>query len=235
MIPPSERKKNSFTKSLKPSFGAEMKKYEELYAMFTNDGYTKELCEEYAEAFINNAKKPAADDIIQVASLYDKIYDNKSAAFYLEMLAEKKLSGDDRFNYCIEMLKAQSKLGRWRDAEDFRTENINFMQNTSQKKSISEQADMYIALALADCAAKRYREAFKLMKFGYKPQGKNDTKLLDIMITGVYLIARSGETEGLEGAVESAHGCLKLFTEFEYRWSKKDYLSRIDKAAEGII
>ena len=109
MIPPSERKKNSFTKSLKPSFGAEMKKYEELYAMFTNDGYTKELCEEYAEAFINNAKKPAADDIIQVASLYDKIYDNKSAAFYLEMLAEKKLSGDDRFNYCIEMLKAQSK------------------------------------------------------------------------------------------------------------------------------
>lgn len=90
MIPPSERKKNSFTKSLKPSFGAEMKKYEELYAMFTNDGYTKELCEEYAEAFINNAKKPAADDIIQVASLYDKIYDNKSAAFYLEMLAEKK-------------------------------------------------------------------------------------------------------------------------------------------------
>lgn len=235
MISPSERKKNSFAKSLRPSFGAEMKKYEELYVMYTVKGYTKELCEEYADAFVNNVKKPAADDIIQLASLYDKIYDNKSAAFYLEMLAEKKLSGDDRFNYCIEMLKTQSKLGRWRDAEDFRTENINFMQNTSQKKTLSQQADMYIALALADCAAKRYREAFKLMKFGYKPQGKNDTKLLEIMITGVYLIARSGETEGLPSAVESAHACLRLFTEFEYNWSKNDYLSRIDKAAEGII
>lgn len=235
MISPSERKKSNFAKSLRPSFGAEMKKYEELYAAFTNDGYTKELCEEYADAFINNAKKPAADDIIQLAGLYDKIYDSKSASFYLDMLAEKKLSGDEKFAYCIEMLKTKSKLGRWRDAEDFRTENINFMQNFAQKKPISQQADMYIALALTDCAAKRYRDAFKLMKFGYKPQGRNDTKLLEIMITGVYLIACSGETEGLDAAVESAHACLKLFNEFEFRWSKNYYLSCIDKAAEGII
>lgn len=235
MIPPSERKKNNFAKSLRPSFGAEMKKYEELYAMFTNDGYTKELCEEYAEAFVNNAKKPAADDIIQLAGLYDKIYENKSASFYLDMLADKKLGGDEKFCYCIEMLKTQSKLGRWRDAEDFRTENINFMQVFAQKKPLTQQADMYIALALADCAAKRYRDAFKLMKFGYKPQGKNDTKLLEIMITGVYLIACSGETDGLDAAVDSAHACLKLFSEFEYRWSKEYYLGCIDKAAQGII
>ena len=230
MISPSERKKNNFAKSLRPSFGAEMKKYEEIYAAFTNNGYTKELCEEYADAFINNVKKPAADDIIQLAGLYDK-----SASFYLDMLAEKKLGGDEKFAYCIESLKAQSKLGRWRDAEDFRTENINFMQNYAQKKPLAQQADMYIALALADCAAKRYREAFKLMKFGYKPQGKNDVKLLEIMITGVYLIARSGETDGLDAAVESAHACLRLFSEFEYSWSRSYYLSCIDKAAEGII
>lgn len=235
MISPSERKKSNFAKSLRPSFGAEMKKYEELYAMFTNEGYTKELCDEYADAFINNAKKPAADDIIQLAGLYGKIYDNKSASFYLDMLAEKKLSGDEKFAYCIEMLKTKSKLGKWRDAEDFRTENINFMQNFAQKKPLAQQADMYIALALADCAAKRYREAFKLMKFGYKPQGRNDTKLLEIMITGVYLIARSGETEGLDAAVDSAHACLKLFSEFEFSWSKNYYLSCIDNAAEGII
>lgn len=235
MISPSERKKNNFAKSLRPSFGAEMKKYEELYAMFTDNGYTKELCEEYADAFINDVKKPAADDIIQLADFYDRIYDNKSAFFYLDMLMDKKLSGDEKFSYCIETLKTQSKLGKWRDAEDFRTENINFMQIFAQKKPLSQQADMYIALALADCAAKRYREAFKLMNFGYKPQGKNDTKLLEIMITGVYLIARSGETEGLDAAVDSAHACLRLFSEFEYSWSKDYYLSCIDKAAEGII
>lgn len=235
MLSPSERKKINFAKSLKPSFGAEMKKYEEVYRIFASEGYTKNLCEEYADFFVNNAKKPASEDIIQLAGLYDKIHDNKSASFYLDMLAEKKLGGDEKFCYCIEMLKTESKLGHWRDAEDFRTENINFMQNYAQKRPIQQQADMFIALALTDCAAKHYNQAFKLMKFGYRPQGKNDTKLLEIMITGVYLLACSGDSEGLEAAVESTSACLRLFSEFEFNWCKDYYEKCIREAAEGII
>ncbi len=235
MLSPAERRKNSFAKALLPSFGAEMKKYEEIYQLYTSEGYIKELCELYADTFVNDVKKPAAEDVIQVARLYDKIHDNKSADFYLEMLADKKLSGDDKYYYCIEMLKTQSKLGRWRDAEDFRTENINFMQNYSQKKSLQQQADLYIALALTDCAGKHYKEAFKLMNFGYKPQGKNDTKLLEIMITGVYLYAQSGDDDGLESAISSAKACLKLFSEFEFSWSREYYKQCIRDASMGIL
>ena len=235
MLSPSERKKNNFGRSLLPSFSSEMKKYEEIYQLYINEGYIKELCEIYADTFINDNKKPIPEDIIQVAKLYDRIHDSKSAAFYLDMLSDKKLSGDDRYYYCIEMLKIKSKLGHWRDADDFRTENINFIQNYSQKKTLQQQADLYMALALVDCAAKRYNDAFKLMKFGYKPQGKNDTKLLEIMITGVYLLQQSGDQEGLEAAVASAQACLKLFSEFEFSWSCAYYQKCIDEAAEGII
>ena len=121
MISPTERKKSSFAKALLPSFGAEMKKYEEIYQVFAEEGYTKNLCEQYADAFVDNAKKPAVEDILQLVELYDRIHDLKNAQFYLEMLAEKKLSGDDKFAYCVASLKVLSKLGQWRDAEDFRT------------------------------------------------------------------------------------------------------------------
>ena len=234
MLSPSERKKNSFTRSLLPSFAAEMKKYEEVYQLFITEGYSKELCDMYAEYFVDNVKKPVAEDIINLATFYNKIYNYRNASFYLEMLAEKKLSGDEKFNYCIEMLRAKSKLGKWRDAEDFRTENINFMQNYSQKKTLKQQANMYIALALTDCAAKKYNQAFKLMKFGYKPHGRNDTKLLEIMITGVYIFACSKDVENLEAAIESANACLNLFSEFKYSWSREYYKKAIEVAAKGI-
>lgn len=231
MLSPSEYKKR---KSLL-AFGTDLKKYEELYNKFMSEGYSKSLCEEYADVFVNEAKKPAYDDIIQLAHLYDRIFDYKSASFYLDMLAEKKLSGEDKFQYCVESLKNQSKLGRWRDAEDFRTENINFLQNYTQKRSLTQQADLYIALALTDCAGKHYREAAKLINFGYKPQGRNDTKLLEIMITAVYMCAKSGDAEALDGAVRNANACLRLFNEFEFVWSKEYYKDWIEKAAEGIV
>ncbi len=235
MISPTERKKNSFAKSLLPSFGAEMKKYEEIYQLYANEGYTKELCEQYADAFIDGVKKPAAEDIIQLVELYDRMHDNKSALFYIDMLMEKKLSGDDKFNFCVAALKTYSKLGNWRDAEDFRTENINFMQNFTQKKSQQQQADMYIALALADCAAKRYTDAFRLLKFGYKPHGKNDTTLLEIFITGAYIFACSGDQEGLEDALNNSRSCLKLFSGFEFDWMQSYYQQRIEEASKAII
>ena len=235
MLSPLERKKNNFAKSLLPSYAAEIKKYDEVYTSFVDNGYTKELCELYADNFINDIKKPAVDDIVQIASLYDKIHDNKSAAFYLDMISDKKLSGDEKFAYCIEVIKNESKLGHWRDAEDFRTEHINFLQNYAQKKSIQQQADMYIALALADCAAKQYPQALKLLNFGYKPQGRNDEKLLEIFITVVYIYACWGDEEGLEGAVINAVSCLKLFKDFEFGWSKKYYEKRIIDASNGIL
>ncbi|MBP3747787.1 MAG: hypothetical protein J6I47_10080 [Ruminococcus sp.] len=236
MLSPSERKKSSnFAKTLLPSFGAEMKKYEEVYADYSSGGYTKELCEHYADVFINDVKKPQAEDIVQVASLYDRIHDSKSAGFYLDMLMERKLSGDDKFGFCIEVLKAKSKLGHWRDAEDFRTENISFLQNYVQKHSDKKLAEMYMTLSLVDCAAKRYNDAFKLLRFGYKPHGRNDVTLLEMLITGVYIFANSGERDGLEEAVANTHSCLKLFSEFEFSWSKEYYEKRIEEAAQGIL
>ena len=235
MISPTERKKSSFAKALLPSFGAEMKKYEEIYQVFAEEGYTKNLCEQYADAFVDNAKKPAVEDILQLVELYDRIHDFKNAQFYLEMLAEKKLSGDDKFAYCVASLKVLSKLGQWRDAEDFRTDNINFLQNFAQKKPQKQQADMYLALALTDCSAKHYTQAFRLMKFGYKPHGRNDTTLLEIFITVVYIFACSGDSEGLEDALGNARSCLKLFSGFEFPWMQQYYEQRIEDASNKII
>lgn len=235
MLSTSERKKNRFARSLLPSFNSEIKKYDEAYQLYCQNGYSKELCELFGDYFVNDTKKPAVDDIILLASLYDKIHDYKSADFYLDMLAEKKLSSEDRYSYCVGMLNTTSKLNRWRDAEDFRTENINFIQTYMQKKTMQQQADMYMALALADCAAKNYSGAFRILNFGYKPHGKNDEKLLEILTTAVYIYACQGDEENIGVAVDNAKSCLKLFSEFEFDWSK-DYLDkRIDDAANGII
>ncbi len=235
MLSTSERKKNRFARSLLPSFNAEMKKYDEVYQLYCDSGYTKELCDLFGDYFVNEVKKPAADDIILLASLYDKIHDNKSADFYLDMLSEKKLSSEDRYNYCIGMLNTNSKLKRWRDAEDFRTDNINFIQTYMQKKPMPQQADMYMALALADCSAKHYSDAFRILNFGYKPQGKNDEKLLEILTTAVYIYACDGDEENIAVAVENAKSCLKLFSHFEFGWCKEYFEKRIDDAASGII
>lgn len=230
-----ERKKASGAKALLPNYSAELKKYDELYQQFCKNGYTKELCEAYAEAFLNNHKKPAPEDLIQIIRLYERIHERSSAEFHLTQLEERKLSGDDKFNYCIEALRFKSLFEHWREAEDFRTENINFMQIHSQKVDQSKRADMYIALALSDCAAKHYDQALKLLSnFGYKPQGKSDIKLLEIMITGVYILAKSGNQQELEGAKENAYGCLKLFT-FDTDWGKAYYERCIEEAAQGIL
>lgn len=236
MLSPAIRKKYSgFAKSLLPAFSAEMKKYEELYADFAVKGYSNELCERYADAFVNDIKKPAPEDIIQLAALYDRIHANTDAAYYLETLQDKKLSGEERFAYCLEMLKTESKLGHFRAAEDFRTENINFLQNHSKKRSSQELAEMYMALALVDVAGKHYNDAFKLLRFGYKPLGRNDSTLLEMLITGVYICARSGDQDGLQDAVTNTHSCLKLFSEYEFPWSKSYYEQRIEEAAQGIL
>ncbi len=222
-------------KKAKGLFGADMKKYEEVYSIYAASGYTKELCEAYASAFVDDVKKPSNFDIVETARLYDRIHDSKMVEFYLSMLSDKKISGDDKFYYCIETLKNMSKQGHWRDAEDFRTENINFMQKHSEKVSMKRTADMYIALALADCAAKKYDQAMRLITgFGYKP-GKNDTKLLEMLITTVYIYAKKGDNEALEGAIANAKGGLKLITEPEFPWSVDYYEKCIDEAANGVL
>lgn len=217
--------------------GEQAKKYEEIYAEFCASGYTKLLANEYADAFVNDAKKVSPGDIIQTACLYDKIHDLKMASYYLSMLEEvKKLSTEERFLFCVENLKNISKLGRWREAEDFRTENIDFLQKYSVKAEMDQQADLYIALSLSDCAAKHYTSAFRLlMGFGYKPKGKNDKKLIEILTTGVYICAKSGDNESLDNAVMNARAALGLFSEFEHSWTKAYYEKCIDEAAEGII
>ncbi|MBP3242529.1 MAG: hypothetical protein J6L99_01590 [Ruminococcus sp.] len=230
-----ERKKSTGAKALLPNYSADLKKYDELYQQFCKSGYTKELCEAYAEAFLNNHKKPAPEDLVQIVRLYQRLHEKSSAEFYLNQLEERKLSGDDKFFYCIEALRYKSLYEHWRESEDFRTENINFMQIHSEKVDASKRADMYISLALTDCAAKHYEQALKLLSnFGYKPQGATDLKLLEIMITGVYILAKSGNKEELEGAKENAYGYLKLFS-FDNDWSKAYYENCIEEAAEGIL
>lgn len=235
MISTLERKKIRLAKSFLPPFGAEMKKYDELYQRFCREGYTSELCEAYADSFVDNCKKPAADDIIQLASMYGKIHDYKNSEFYLDMLSQKKMNNDDKYNYCLEQISTSAKQMHWRDAEDFRTENINFIQTYMQKKTPSQQVDMYIALALVDCAAKRFSDAFSLLNFGYKPNGKNDEKLLSIMITAVYFYSAVGDEESLNTAVENANSCLKLFSKFEFEWSREYYQKCIIDASNGIL
>lgn len=236
MLSTSERKKMKFGKSLTLSFGSDLKKYDEIYQMYCAEGYTKELCDMFADVFVDGCKKPAADDIILAASLYGKIYDYKNSEFYLDMLTDKKLGSEDRYDYCLERLSAASKLAHWRDAEDFRTENINFIQTYMQKKkTTAEQVDMYIALALVDCSAKHYTDAFRLLNFGYKPKGKNDEKLLSILTAAVYIYAAAEDEENVELAVNNARSCLKLFNNFEFDWVKDYYEKRIENAAKGLL
>ena len=232
MISPTERKKLSF--SIRPSHNAEMRKYEEVYLTYGNTGYTKELCDQYSTSLIDDVKKPNPVDVIQLAMLYERINDYKTAAFYLNSLEERKLANVDRYHYCVEMLRVKSLLGKWRDAEDFRTENIDFMQKQSEKLSIERQAELYIALALTDCAAQHYEQALKLLKFGYKPRGKNDKTLLEIFITAIYIFAKAGDEEGVEGAIGNAKGCLKLFSRYEYSWCEEYWQKRIEDAANGV-
>ena len=233
MISPAERKKIGF--SLLSSNSAEMKKYVDVYALYIEKGYTKDLCEAYADAFIDNVKKPSAFDIVQLASLYDRIQDHKTAYFYLEKLEDKKLSGDEKFFFCTEMLKTVSKIGNWRDAVDFRTKNISFLQKHTTKATPQQEAELYIALALADCASKDYPQALRLLKFGYKPQGARDLTLLEIFITVVYIFAKAGDEEGLDGALQNAEGCLRLFKQFDFAWQGPYYRRRIEDAANGIL
>jgi len=233
MISPAERKKIGF--SLLSSHSTEMKKYVDVYALYIEKGYTKDLCEAYADAFIDNAKKPSPFDIVQLASLYDRIHDYKTSYFYLEKLEDKKLSGDEKFGFCTEMLKTISKIGNWRDAVDFRTKNISFLQKYTTKATPQQEAKLYIALALADCASKDYQQALKLLKFGYKPQGSKDLTLLEIFITVVYIFAKAGDEEGLDGALQNAESCLRLFKQFDFAWQGSYYRRRIEDAANGIL
>lgn len=228
-----EHKKSTFAKKSSEN----TKKYNELYAEFYNKGYTKALAEEYADYFVLNAKKPAAGDILQTVRLYDKIRDYKTAAYFLTKVEEmaKKLNNEEKFIYCIETLANKSKIGNWRDAEDFRTEHINFMQIYSEKVDIKLRADMYMSLAYADCAAKHYSSAFRLLTgFGYKPQGKNDEKLLEILIAGIYICAKSGDEASIENAVNNACAAMALFKKYKFSWSEAFYKQKIKDASEGL-
>lgn len=235
MLSPQERENKKITFAKKSTENTA--KYAELYTDFSQNGYSKRLAEEYADFFVLNQKKPCAGDILQAVRLYDCIRDYKNAAYYLEKLEEiKKLKDEEKFLYCIASLLNRSKLGNWRDAEDFRTENINFMQEYSVKADMDKQADLYIALAHSDCCARHYSSAFRLLTgFGYKPQGRNDKKLLEILITGVYICAKSGDKVSVDDAVGNASTALGLFKEFEFPWSKAYYEQRIADAAEGIV
>lgn len=233
MLSPIERKKVGFP--ILTSSAAELEKYNGVYGLFVENGYTNELCEAYADAFISNSKKPVPFDIIQLASLYDKIADHKSAYFYLEKLSNTKLGGEEKFDYCTLMLRTISTIGNWRDAVDFRTTNINFLQKHSPKVSKQKEAELYMSLALTDCASKYYAQALKLLKFGYKPSGRNDTTLLEIFITVIYIFARAGDKEGVQGAVSNAETCLNLFKLYNFTWEEEFYKNRINSAAKGIL
>ena len=206
--------------------------------------FSEDLCQCLIEFYSNGTPLKYCADAVGVRRETVYLWMNKGKKaksgkyheFYLEMLADKKLSGEDRFIYCINSLNVKSKQGHWRDAEDFRTENINFMQKQSEKVDMDLRADLYIALALADCAAKHYTQGFKLlMGFGYKPKGKNDLKLLDILITGIYICSQTDNQGTVYNAVSNAHSAMRLITEYEHPWLEDYYEQRIKDAAEGII
>lgn len=232
MLSIEEREK----RKLKLSKRGEPKIFEELYADFAQNGYSKELADRYAAAFITDQKKPLPFDYVQVARLYDRINEPVTAALYLDMLEDRKLSSDERFIYCTEALKNKSMIGNWRDAVDFRTSNIDFLQKYAHKAGLKMKSELYIVLALVDCVAGEFAQGFKLLTgFGYKPCGKNDVTLLEILTTGVYICAKSGDRKSLGNAIENAHSALGLFTVYPFLWSKEYFEQCIENAANGII
>ena len=233
MMSTAERKMNNLTKIFLPSFNAEIKKYDELYQMYCNEGYSKELCDMYADFFVDTVKKPLTDDIMQTALLYDKIHDLKNVRFYLEMLSDRKLTDDQKFRWCVEMLKNKSQLEDVQDVRQFRTKHIDFMQNYANRPEA--RADMNISLALTDCATKDYGDACRLLGFGYTPKDKDDRKFFDICTAMVYVYSFSNNIEAIKNAIKKAQSCIGYFSRFEFEWSKNYYFKRITDASNGII
>jgi len=191
-----DRKKSMRGKAVLPSVSSDLKTYDEIYQIFCNTGYTQEIARLFAKFFVDEGKNPSNKDIIQAAELYDKIRDTQKSLYYLGMLKDKKLNHSEKFDYCVLMLRVISKRGKWRDAETFRTQNISFLQTYAEKTTPERKTSLYISLALADCAAKKYKQAFKMLKSAdYKPIGKRDTVLMEILITGIYIYACAEDTE----------------------------------------
>ena len=92
----------------------------------------------------------------------------------------------------------------------------------------------YVYVAQVSMGA-NYQQALKLLKFGYKPQGAKDLTLLEIFITVVYIFAKAGDDEGLDGALQNAESCLRLFKQFDFPWQASYYRRRIEDAANGIL
>ncbi|MBE6860542.1 MAG: hypothetical protein E7499_04505 [Ruminococcus sp.] len=203
-------------------------------AMYYDKGYTIEFCQNFAEMFVDDKKNVKPVDIIFLASMYNKAGDIESAAFYLDMVDDKKLSGEEKFCYCYERLFIYGKKGRGAEGDLFRNENINFMQNYAQKKNTPEYlVNMFIALALVDCANGRYADAFTLLKRSYKPTGRNDRYFLSILITAVFIYAKMGDMAELEEASNNARKYLKTFSSFDYEWEKAYLEKCISNAEEG--
>jgi hypothetical protein len=225
--------------SLAAFFGviiAKTPKSDELDEIFRNQGYCRDFCDAYADAFVNNVKKPDPVVVIELVSYLNKIGDLKSASFYLDNIDIDKLSGNTKFEFCREQLLILGKSGNWRDGEDFRSENIKFIQLYLQhNKDMRKKAEMYIALSFIDCAAKKYSDAFSLLNCGYKPTGKSDVCFLEILITAVYIYAKMGDGDNVQLAIGNASKFLDNFTGFEYKWTKDYYKKRIESAANGKL
>ena len=214
--------------------GARNKILDQFSATLNINGYSVEFCQDFAEMFVDDKKNVKPCDIIFLASMYNKVGDYESAAFYLDMIDDKKLSGEEKFCYCYEKLNKKEKKGRGSEGDLFRGEHINFMQNYVQKKNDPEYiVNMFIALALVDCANKRYAEAFTLLKKCYKPTGRNDRHFLNILISAVFVYAKMDDMAELEEASNNARKYLKTFSAFEYDWEKAYYLKRIEDAENG--
>lgn len=213
--------------------GNRNKMLDQFTSVFVSKGYSEEFCDQFAAAFVDDKKNVRPSDIIFLAGIYNKMGDIDNTEFYLGMLDEKKLSGEDKFCYCYEKLTLLGKKGRGTDGAVFRNGNIGFIQNYMQKKNSPEYTvNMYIALALVDCAGKRYADAFSLLKC-YKPSGRNDTLFLSILISAVYIYAKMEDMDGLRAAAENARKYLKTFSSFEYSWQKIYFEKCIYDAENG--
>ena len=203
--------------------------------IFAEKGYTDDFCDKFGTMFVDDKKNARPSDIIFLAGIYNKIGDIENTEFYLGMLDEKKLGNEERFCYCYEKLMLLGKKERGTDGAIFRNGNIGFIQNFMQKKNSPEYTvNMYIALAMVDCAGRRYADAFSLLKC-YKPSGRNDTLFLGILITAIYIYAKMNDTDGMQAASDNARKYLKTFSSFEYSWQKAYFEHCIERAENGKI
>ena len=211
------------------------KKYPDLIDLFSTEGYSSRFCREFADTFIENAKKVDDADIVNAMTFYCFSGDLSTAERYLEMVNVKKLNAEERFEFGCTALNIYGRSGDWRSGVEFRDENVSFLEKYARKQKDPEPlVKLYLALSLIDCAQQKYGRAYRLINT-FKPRNRNDVLFLQVLITVIYICAKAGDESQLSDATCAAYRYLEKCNTFEYTWSRDYLIKKIEAARIGMF